>query len=90
MKEKEKERLIEELEEFFKKYGIRDVMDVVSRLFRPKEYVSLGEQMDFPDTFDEFVKIYGFKDEQEVYSNGIELIPVFRVRQWLEKEGKGE
>lgn len=43
-----------------------------------------GEQMDFPDTFDEFAKDYGFKDKDEVYTNGSELIPVFRVKQWLE------
>lgn len=43
-----------------------------------------GEQMDFPNTFDEFVKDYGFKDKDEVYTNGSELIPVFRVKQWLE------
>ena len=40
--------------------------------------------MEFPDTFDEFVKDYGFVDKDEVYTNGSELIPVFRVKQWLE------
>lgn len=43
-----------------------------------------GEIMDFPNTFDEFAKSYGFKDKKEVYTNGSELIPVFRVKQWLE------
>ena len=43
-----------------------------------------GEVMDFPNTFDEFVKDYGFKDKEEVYTNGSELIQVYRVKQWLE------
>lgn len=42
------------------------------------------EKMEFPNTFDEFVKSYGFKDNKEVYTNGSELIPVFRVKQWLD------
>ncbi len=46
--------------------------------------MGINEQMDFPSTFDEFAKDYGFKDKNEVYTNGSELIPVFRVKQWLE------
>ena len=44
----------------------------------------MSEQMEFPKTFDEFVEEYGFKDKEEVYTNGSDLIPVFRVKQWLE------
>lgn len=44
----------------------------------------MSDCMEFPKTFDEFVDDYGFKDSKEVYSNGIDLIPVFRVKQWLE------
>lgn len=40
--------------------------------------------MQFPETFEEFAKSYGFKDSKEIYTNGSELIPVFRVEQWLE------
>jgi len=40
--------------------------------------------MEFPETFDEFVDSYGFVDTEEVYTNGSQLIPVFRVKQWLE------
>lgn len=43
-----------------------------------------GERMDFPNTFEEFAKQYGFTDRGEHYTNGIELIPVFRVEQWIE------
>ena len=49
-----------------------------------KDQLPCGEQMDFPSTFDEFAKDYGFKDKDEIYTNGSELIPVFRVKQWLE------
>ena len=49
-----------------------------------KDQLPCGVKMDFPSTFDEFAKDYGFKDEDEVYTNGSELIPVFRVKQWLE------
>lgn len=43
-----------------------------------------SQSMNFPATFDEFAKDYGFVDEKEVYTNGAELIPTFRVKQWLE------
>ena len=41
----------------------------------------MNEQMEFPETFEEFVKEYGFKDDKEVYTNGSDLIQVFRVKQ---------
>ncbi len=47
------------------------------------------QMMTFPKTFDDFAKQYAFTDTDEVYSNGIELIPVFRVKQWLEHINKG-
>lgn len=43
-----------------------------------------GDIIEFPKTFDEFAEDYGFTDKDEVYTNGSELIPVFRVKQWLE------
>ena len=48
----------------------------------------MNEQMDFPETFEKFAKEYGFKDEKEVYTNGVDLIPIFRVNQWLEHDNK--
>ena len=41
----------------------------------------MGEKMSFPDSFEEFLHQYSFIDDQEVYTNGAELIPVFRVMQ---------
>ena len=40
--------------------------------------------MSFPATFDEFAEQYQIVDKQEVYTNGTELIPIFRVKQWLD------
>lgn len=48
----------------------------------------MSEQMKFPVTFEEFAKEYGFKDDKEVYTNGSDLIPIFRVKQWLEHDNK--
>lgn len=49
-----------------------------------KDQLPCGERMGFPSTFDEFAKDYGFRDKEEIYTNGSELIPVFRVKQWIE------
>ncbi len=46
----------------------------------------MGEEMNFSNTFEEFAEEYGFKDSEEIYTNGSELIPVFRVKQWLEHD----
>ena len=44
----------------------------------------MADGMHFPDTIQEFIKNYSFKDAEEVYTNGSELIPVFRVMQAIE------
>lgn len=44
----------------------------------------MSEQMDFPNTFEEFVNEYSFKDSDEIYTNGSELIQTFRVMQGYE------
>ena len=43
----------------------------------------MSETMNFPETFDEFAENYKITDDKQVYTNGTELIPIFRVRQWL-------
>lgn len=40
--------------------------------------------MKFPQTIEEFIKDYSFKDKEEVYTNGSDLIQVYRVEQALE------
>lgn len=52
------------------------------------EKYGMNEQMVFPETFEGFAKEYGFKDDKEVYTNGSDLIPIFRVKQWLEQDNK--
>lgn len=43
----------------------------------------MADCMSFPDDWREFLRFYSFKDEEEVYTNGSELIPVFRVVQLI-------
>ena len=44
----------------------------------------MEDKMEFPKTMKEFIDSYSFKDKEEVYTNGAELVPVFRVEQALE------
>lgn len=44
----------------------------------------MGDCMTFPESIDEFIRDYSFYDTEEVYTNGAQLIPVFRVYQMLE------
>ena len=44
----------------------------------------MGDMMTFPEDPKKFIKDYSFKDKEEIYTNGSELIPVFRVEQMLE------
>lgn len=46
--------------------------------------MSAGIMMSFPNTWEEFVEQYQIIDSQHEYTNGAELIPVFRVKQWLD------
>jgi PHP family Zn ribbon phosphoesterase len=46
----------------------------------------MNEEMKFPETFEQFIKEYGFKDNEEVYTNGSDLIQIYRVKQWLEHQ----
>ena len=43
----------------------------------------MADVMNFPETFEEFAEQYKIVDKKEVYTNGTELIPIFRVKQWL-------
>lgn len=48
----------------------------------------MADIMEFPNTMKEFIDSYSFKDSEEIYTNGAELIPVFRVEQGLEHYAK--
>lgn len=44
----------------------------------------MSEIMTFPETVDEFMEKYKIVDTEKVYTNGIELVPIFRMKQWFE------
>ena len=44
----------------------------------------MADSMEFSKDIDDFINDYSFKDTKEVYTNGSELIQVFRVQQALE------
>lgn len=43
-----------------------------------------GELMTFPETVEEFMDQYKIVDREQIYTNGAELVPVFRMMQWVE------
>lgn len=44
----------------------------------------MPDVMTFPDAIEEFLNEYSFKDREEIYTNGSDLIPVFRVKQAID------
>jgi len=44
----------------------------------------MADMMTFPDTVEEFMEQYKIVDTEQIYTNGTELIPIFRMRQWFE------
>jgi len=46
----------------------------------------MSDCMHFPDTVEEFMEQYKMTDAKQVYSNGIEYVPIFRMKQWFEHE----
>lgn len=42
----------------------------------------MTEAMEFPKTLDEFMEQYKIIDAEQVYTNGTELVPIFRIKQW--------
>jgi hypothetical protein len=41
----------------------------------------MADSMEFPKTMEEFIDGYSFDDSEKVYTNGVDLIPVYRVMQ---------
>lgn len=49
----------------------------------------MADMMMFPDTVEEFMEQYKIVDREQVYTNGTELVPIFRMEQWFEhKRGR--
>ena len=44
----------------------------------------MADCMNFPATVEEFMEQYKITDTEQVYTNGAELIPMFRMKQWFE------
>ena len=40
----------------------------------------------FPDTVEEFMESYKVVDVERVYSNGVEFVPINRMRQWFQHQ----
>ena len=46
----------------------------------------MNDAMSFPATVEEFMEQYKIVDCDHVYSNGMEMVPIFRMKQWFEHE----
>jgi len=44
----------------------------------------MADMMTFPETVEEFMEQYKVVDTKRVYTNGVELVPIFRMKQWFE------
>lgn len=44
----------------------------------------MADMMTFPETVEEFMEQYKITDTKQIYTNGTELIPIFRMKQWFE------
>lgn len=44
----------------------------------------MNDCMTFPNTVEEFMEKYKVVDTDQVYSNGMEFVPIFRMKQWFE------
>ena len=48
----------------------------------------MTNMMTFPDTVEKFMEQNKIVDTDKAYTNGAELIPIFRMKQWFEHERK--
>lgn len=44
----------------------------------------MADMMVFPDTVEEFMEQYKMVDRDQVYSNGTEYVPIYRMNQWFD------
>lgn len=53
----------------------------------------MADMMTFPNTVEEFMEQYKITDTEQIYTNGAELVPIFRMKQWFDhrpERKKGE
>jgi len=48
------------------------------------EVSRMSDMMTFPNTVEEFMEQYKIVDDEKVYTNGADLVPIFRMMQWFE------
>ncbi len=48
----------------------------------------MADMMTFPNTVEEFMEQYKITDTEQVYTNGAELVPIFRMKQWFNHKPK--
>ena len=46
----------------------------------------MPDVMMFPETVEEFMESYKVVDGEHVYSNGVEFVPIYRMRQWFQHQ----
>ena len=44
----------------------------------------MADMMAFPETVEEFMEQNKITDRKQIYTNGAELVPIFRMKQWFE------
>ena len=44
----------------------------------------MADMMMFPNTVEEFMEQYKITDTEQIYTNGTDLVPIFRMKQWFE------
>ena len=44
----------------------------------------MADMMMFPNTVEEFMEQYKITDTEQIYTNGADLVPIFRMKQWFE------
>ena len=44
----------------------------------------MSDMMTFPNTVEEFMEQYKIVDTEKIYTNGADLVPIFRMMQWFE------
>lgn len=46
----------------------------------------MADLMTFPNTVEAFMDQYKITDTEQIYTNGAELVPIFRMKQWFENK----
>ena len=57
---------------------------LIKALERRRKGEPMSDMMTFPATVEEFMEQYKIVDDEKVYTNGADLVPIFRMMQWFE------